>query len=196
MKKILILIADGFESGDLDGARSSLIEKGFEVEIAAKTAGPVKGWRHKEFVRGPEVKATIAISSAKSEHYEAVVLPGGQLGADELRTQDDAIRLVRHFYDERKVVAAAGYSAWLLIEANIVKGHEVTSCPSLKTDMINAGAEWIDDASLVTDEGLITFRKTGSWNDFSESIFDEIRKAQKRQKEFEASYGAVLEAVR
>jgi protease I len=192
MKKVLILIAHGFEPSDLDAAKTGLIDKHVIVDVAAEKAESVRSWRHKEYSPGDNATATIAISDAKASDYDAVVLPGGQLGADNLRTHTHAVHLVRQFYDERKVVAAVGYAAWLLIEANIVKGHEVTSCPSLKTDLINAGAEWLDKP-LVEDEGLITFRKSGEWKDFSKVVCQEIEKAQIRQNEFKMEFSAVLE---
>ena len=154
--RVAILVTDGFEQSELIEPRKALDEAGATTEVVAPTHGKVKGWNHKEW--GNEVPVDVPLKSAKPEDYHALLLPGGVMNPDHLRMQPEAVAFVKHFTDAGKPVAAICHGPWTLIEADAVRGHTMTSWPSLKTDLKNAGANWIDK-EVVSDGKLVTSRK-------------------------------------
>ena len=173
--KILILDTNGFEQSELEFPRDQLRAKGATVHVATPDGEPIKGWDDKNW--GREAKADLAIHAALVADYDAMVLPGGQMNPDILRMNTEAVSLVKGFHDEGKIVAAVCHGPWLLVEAGIVKDRDVTSWPSLKTDLVNAGGKW-HDMEVVVDEGIITSRNPGDLEAFVSKIVEEIEEGR------------------
>lgn len=171
--KILILSDNGFEQSELEVPRDSLREKGATVHVATPDGKAVRGWDEKDW--GDEADADLSIDQADVGDYDALVLPGGQINPDLLRVNDDAIALIQAFHAAGKPIAAVCHAPWLLIEAGLVKGLRATSYGSIKTDMINAGANWVDQ-SAVEDRGIITSRNPDDLDDFVDAIVVAVEK--------------------
>lgn len=169
--KILIIATNGFEQSELEVPLNQLKEAGASVHVASLDGDPIRGWDSKNW--GGEVKADKKITDVNVDDYDAVVLPGGQINPDLLRVEADVISRIREFFIKGKVVAAICHAPWLLIEAGIVKGRNATSYKSIRTDMINAGANWKDE-KVVTDKGLVTSRQPGDLNAFVSKIIEEV----------------------
>lgn len=178
-KRVAILATNGFEQSELEVPRDRLTAAGAQVEIVSPEQGEIKGWDMKDW--GRPVKVDKPLRSAKAEDYDAIVLPGGQINPDLLRVDQDALKLIKAFYDSGKTVAAVCHAPWLLIETGIAKGKRMTSYHSIKQDVINAGAKW-EDASVVTDNGVITSRNPGDLEDFSKKIIEEIREGKHQRR--------------
>ncbi len=155
-KKVAILAADGFEQSELLEPRKALNEAGATTQVISPAGAKVKGWNHKEW--GNEVPVDISLDAAKAEEFDALLLPGGVMNPDQLRMNPKAVEFVKHFTEAGKPVAAICHGPWTLIEAGAVRGRTMTSWPSLKTDLKNAGAAWVDK-EVVNDKGLVTSRK-------------------------------------
>ena len=154
--RVAILATDGFEQSELLEPRKALDRAGATTEIVAPKEGRIRGWNHKEW--GQEVKVDRKLGEADPKSYDALVLPGGVMNPDALRWNSAAVDFVRAFHEAGKPVAAICHGPWTLIEAGAVSGQRMTSWPSLKTDLRNAGAEWVDD-EVVVDQKLVTSRK-------------------------------------
>lgn len=178
-KRILILSTNGFEQSELEVPRDRLKEAGAQVHVVSPEAGEIKGWDKKDW--GRAVKVDKALSEARESDYDAIVLPGGQINPDLLRVEPAAIALIKSFYDAGKTVAAICHAPWLLVEAGLVKGKRMTSYKSIRTDVENAGARW-EDASVVTDNGVITSRNPGDLEDFSNKIIEEVREGKHERR--------------
>jgi protease I len=170
-KKVLILATHGFEQAELEVPRDTLTSAGATVHVVSPEGGEIRGWDHEDWGRSLKVDKTLAEISA--DDYDAIVLPGGQINPDLLRINRDALRLILAFYDAGKTVAAVCHAPWLLIETGIIRGRKATSYISIKTDMINAGAQW-EDSSVVVDDGVITSRNPGDLQAFSAKIIEEV----------------------
>jgi protease I len=155
-KKVAILVTDGFEQSELLEPRKALDEAGATTQVVSPAGKRVKGWNHKEW--GNEVPVDVALDSANAEEFDALLLPGGVMNPDQLRMNPKAVEFVKHFADAGKPMAAICHGPWTLLEAGAVRGRTMTSWPSLKTDLKNAGATWVDK-EVVTDQGLVTSRK-------------------------------------
>ena len=155
-KKVAMLVANGFEQVELTEPKAALEKAGAEVSIVSPELRTVKGWNHTEW--GNEVPVDIPLDSANAEEFDALLLPGGVMNPDHLRMDPQAVEFVKHFVNERKPVAAICHGPWTLIEAGGVEGRTLTSWPSLKTDLRNAGANWVDK-EVVSDGMLVTSRK-------------------------------------
>jgi protease I len=155
-KKVAILVTDGFEQSELLEPRKALDEAGATTQVVSPAGQKVKGWNHKEW--GQEVSVDVPLDSAKADQFDALLLPGGVMNPDHLRMDSKAVEFVKHFTNTGKPVAAICHGPWTLIEAGAVRGHTMTSWPSLKTDLKNAGANWVDK-DVVNDRGLVTSRK-------------------------------------
>lgn len=154
--RVAILATDGFEQAELLEPRKALDDAGATTMVVSQRKGKIKGWKTKEW--GNEVPIDVPLDEAKAEDFHALLLPGGVMNPDHLRMDPQAVDFVRHFVDAAKPIAAICHGPWTLIEANAVRGRTMTSWPSLKTDLRNAGANWVD-AEAVRDNGLVTSRK-------------------------------------
>ncbi|WP_152048011.1 type 1 glutamine amidotransferase domain-containing protein [Aureimonas psammosilenae] len=173
--KIAILATDGFEQVELTEPQKKLQEAGATVHVLSVKEGSIKGWDETDW--GEAVKVDRLVTEAKVSDYDALVLPGGQINPDKLRTEKAAVAFVRDFFDTGKTVAAICHGPWLLIEAGIAKGRELTSFESIKTDVRNAGGNWVD-REVVVDQGLVTSRKPDDLPAFIGKIIEEIEEGR------------------
>jgi protease I len=156
MQRILIIATDGYEQSELTGPRDLLKEAGAQVTIASLKAGEIRGWDQKDW--GDSVPVDLTIGEVSVEDYDALLLPGGQINPDVLRMERKVIDVVRAFDAAQKPIAAICHAPWLLAEADLIEGRTVTSWPSIRTDLSNAGAAVVDE-EVVVDGNLITSRK-------------------------------------
>lgn len=169
-KRVAILSENGFEQSELIEPKKALEQAGATVEIVSPQA-KIKGWQNKNW--GDEIAVDRKLDEAKPDQYDALVLPGGVMNPDKLRINERAIQFIRHFVDTGKPIAAICHGPWPLIEAGAVKGRKITSWPSLKTDLTNAGAQWVDQ-EVVTDYGLVTSRKPEDIPAFNRKMIEEF----------------------
>lgn len=170
-KKVAILVAHGFEQVELTKPRKALEEAGAETHIVSPVDGKVKGWDHDHW--GDELDVDVRLADASPDDYDALVLPGGQMNPDNLRADDDAVAFARAFFEAGKPVAAICHGPWLLVEADVVRGRRMTSYNSIKTDLKNAGADWVDE-EVVVDQGLVTSRNPDDLPAFNRKMVEEI----------------------
>ena len=154
-KKVAILVADGFEEVELTKPRQALDDAGAKTSIVSPKDDTVRSWRHTEW--GEDFDVDVPLSDAKAENFDALLLPGGVLNPDKLRMDADAMKFVKSFFDAGKPVAAICHGPWSVIEVGAAKGRKIASWPSLKSDLRNAGAEWIDQ-EVVRDGNLVSSR--------------------------------------
>ena len=154
--RVAILVADGFEQVELTRPRQALDEAGATTRIVSPAKGRVRGWNHHDPADAFDID--VALDKARAQDFDALLLPGGVVNPDALRIDEKAVAFVRAFVDAGKPVAAICHGPWTLIEAGGVKGRRMTSWPSLKSDLSNAGAKWVDE-SVVVDGPLVTSRK-------------------------------------
>ena len=178
-KRIAILATNGFEQSELEVPRDSLKQAGATVEVVSLQAGEIKGWDKKDW--GRPVKVDKTLDQVSAADYDAIVLPGGQINPDLLRVEPKALQLIKDIFNAKKVVAAVCHAPWLLIETGIAKGRRMTSFKSIKTDVMNAGANW-EDAEVVVDQGVITSRNPGDLKAFSAKIIEEIKEGRHIQR--------------
>jgi protease I len=166
--KVATLLTDGYEPSELTEPMRALREAGAEVTIVSNHDGTIKGKDDRD-----TAQVDLTLDTAKPDDFGALLLPGGVKNPDTLRQEERAARFVRHFFDAGKPIAAICHAPWLLIEADVVRGRRVTSYPSLRTDLRNAGAEWID-AEVVTDQGLVTSRRPDDIQAFNAKMIEEF----------------------
>ena len=174
-KRIAILATDGFEQTELTEPRKALIAAGASVEIVAPQAGRIQGMRRHD--KGDRIMVDKQLDQADADAYEALVLPGGVANPDSLRMNERAVGFVRAFAASGKPIAAICHGPRTLIEADAVRGRTVTSWPSLKTDLRNAGAEWVD-REVVVDHGLVTSRNPDDLPAFCAKMVEEFREGR------------------
>jgi len=173
-KTIAFLATDGFEQIELTEPWKALKNAGGTVKLVSpKFEGTIRGVHHD--VPGDEFIVDILSSDAITEEFDGLVLPGGVLSPDALRLDQDSVQFVRSFFDAHKPVAAICHGPWMLIEADVIDGRKLTSWPSLKTDIVNAGGNWVDEA-CVNDEGLITSRSPKDLESFCAETIKEFAK--------------------
>lgn len=165
--RFLIIATDGFEESELFEPRDQLIGARAEVTLASPKRTPIQGMKHHE--KGATITPDITLADVNPQDYDALIIPGGVANPDALRQDEKAIEIVRAFFDAGKPVAAICHGPWLLVEADIVLGKTVTSWPSLRTDLRNAGADVVDE-EVVRDGNLITSRKPGDIPAFMTAI--------------------------
>jgi deglycase len=140
--KVAVIVERGFEQTELLEPRKALEAAGAEVEVISPTEGKVKGWNDEEW--GDEVNVDLPLTQAHPREYDALLLTGGIINPDRLRTNERAVQFIRTFNTLSRPIAAICHAAWMLIEADVVRGKRLTSAPSIKTDLKNAGAIWVD----------------------------------------------------
>jgi protease I len=170
-KKIAILATDGFEQAELMEPRQALVGAGATTVVISPKSGEIKGWKLKDW--GERVKVDKTLDESNPNDYDALVLPGGVINPDHLRMDPRAVNFIRQFVSTGKPVAAICHGPWTLIEADAVRGKKVTSWPSLKTDLKNAGASWVDQ-EVVQDGQFIFSRKPDDIPAFNKAIIDSV----------------------
>ena len=170
-KKVALLVTDGFEQSELEQPRAALEKAGAKAEVVSPKSGSVRAWDEDDF--GKDITVDVQLKEAAPESYDALLLPGGVMNPDKLRMVPEAVQFVSHFFATGKPVAAICHGPQLLIEADVVRGRRMTSYPSLKTDLRNAGADWVDQA-VVTDQGLVTSRRPSDIPQFNEKMIEEF----------------------
>ncbi|MEO5774096.1 MAG: type 1 glutamine amidotransferase domain-containing protein [Sphingomicrobium sp.] len=166
-KRVLIMATDGFEESELFGPRAILIEQGAEVRVAAPNLTPIQATVLDD--PGKVIRPDLPISEARVQDYHALVLPGGVINPDSLRTYAPAIALIRAFVEAGKPVAAICHGPWLLVEADALRGRKAACWPSISTDLRNAGAQLVDEAAVV-DGNIVTSRKPDDVPQFTAAI--------------------------
>ena len=174
-KRIAILATNGFEESELKSPKEFLEAQGWTAEIVSPEAGTIKSWAETDW--GPEYKVDKVLGEVSSSQYHALVLPGGVINPDKLRTNEEAIKFVKSFFDEKKPVGAICHGPQTLINAGVVDGRELTSYPSIKQDLINAGASW-SDKEVVVDNGFVTSRTPEDLPAFNKKLVEEIKEGK------------------
>jgi protease I len=169
--KVAIVVENGFEQVELTEPRKALEEAGARIEIVSPVKGKVKGWQTDHW--GDEFPVDKPISEARSEDYDALLLPGGVMNADKLRRNENVLNFVRGFFDSGKPVASICHAPWTLIDSGVARGRRMTSWPSLQMDLKNAGVDWVD-REVVVDRGLVTSRKPADIPVFNERMIEEF----------------------
>jgi protease I len=170
-KKVAIMATHGFEESELLSPKEALEQAGAEVYVIAPEDGTIKGWKDKDW--GKEVKVDALLGKANANDYDALVLPGGVMNPDKLRLNKDAVAFASRFFEQGKPVAAICHGPQTLIETGMLKGREMTSFPSLRTDLENAGVQWVDK-EVVVDNGLVTSRTPDDLPAFNRKMIEEI----------------------
>lgn len=173
--RIAILATDGFEQIELTEPQKKLQEAGATVHILSVKEGSIKGWDKTDW--GRDVKVDRLVKDANVSEYDALVLPGGQINPDKLRGDETAVKFVRDFFNTKKTLAAICHGPWMLIEAGVIEGREVTSFPSIKTDVKNAGGRWVD-REVVVDQALVTSRRPDDIPAFIAKIIEEVEEGR------------------
>lgn len=175
MKRIAILATDGFEEIELTSPKEAMEKEGFQVDIISTEPGKIKAWDKKNWSREYEVDYTL--DQVTAGDYNALMLPGGVINPDKLRRSEKALEFVREFFKQRKPVAAICHAPWILINAGVVKGRKMTSFSSIRKDLENAGANWVDQ-EVVVDEGFVTSRNPDDLPAFNSKLIEEIKEGK------------------
>ena len=178
--KVAILATDGFEQSELVEPKKALEEAGATTHIVSPESGEIKGWNEKNW--GDKFTVDVELNQANAEDYDALVLPGGVMNPDKLRVDEKAVSFVKSFFEAGKPVGAICHGPWTLINAEVVKGREMTSYHTIRKDLENAGAKWTD-AEVVTDNGLVTSRNPDDIPAFNKKLIEEFAEGiHRRQK--------------
>src|SRR4051812_10750215 len=170
-KRVAILAADGFEEVELTKPRKALDHAGASTTVVSIKSGEIQGMNHAD--KGEKVTVDLTLTDAKPQDFDALMVPGGLMNPDTLRSTEDALEFVRHFFREQKPVAAICHAPWVLIDAAVIRGRTLTSWPAIKTDVRNAGGNWVDQ-EVVVDNGLVTSRKPDDIPAFNEKMIEEF----------------------
>jgi protease I len=175
--RVAILATDGFEQSELLEPRKVLNEEGADTRVLSLKAGEIKGWNHKDW--GQSIPVDDTVDSADAKNFDALLLPGGVMNPDKLRMNAKAVAFVKDFFAAQKPVAAICHGPWLVVEAGAARGRTLTSWPSLKTDIQNAGGSWVDQETAV-DGNLVTSRNPNDIPAFNREILKLFSAAQSR----------------
>jgi protease I len=167
--KVAILVEDGFEEVELTRPRQALDDAGAETRIVSPKGDPVRSWRFTDW--GGYFPIDLPLDQAQADQFDALLLPGGVMNPDKLRMQPKAVEFVKAFFDSGKPVAAICHGPWSIIEAGAARGRRMTSWPSVKTDLRNAGADWVDQEAVV-DDNLVTSRKPDDIPAFNRAMIE------------------------
>ncbi|MFB0907085.1 MAG: type 1 glutamine amidotransferase domain-containing protein [Spirosomataceae bacterium] len=178
-KKVAILATDGFERSELMSPHSALLDVGATVHIISDHGGSIRSWHNSDWNETVDVDKTV--DEVNADDYDALVLPGGVINPDQLRTNEKAVSFIRDFFAQHKPVASICHGPQLLIEAAVVEGRTLTSFPSIKTDLINAGAHW-EDSEVVTDNSLVTSRNPDDLPAFNAKMVEEIAEGKHEEQ--------------
>jgi protease I len=170
-KRVAALVANGFEQVELTQPREALQAAGATVEVVSPEKDEVRGWDHTQW--GTTVKVDRALDDAQVDNYDALLLPGGVMNPDRLRMNPKAVDFVKRFFDDGKPIAVICHGPWTLVEAGVVRGVKMTSYPSIKTDLKNAGAQWVDE-EVVVDRGIVSSRKPSDIPAFNRKTIEEF----------------------
>ncbi len=181
-KTIAILATDGFEQSELIKPKQALEEAGARTQVVSPTEKKIRGWDKKDW--GKEVEVDVALKSANADQYDALLLPGGVMNPDQLRMIPEAVSFVKKFIDQGKPVAAICHGPWMLVETGAVRGRTVTSWPSLKTDIKNAGGTW-EDKEVIVSNGIVTSRKPDDIPAFNREMINLFSQGAAKGKESE-----------
>ncbi len=186
-KRIAALVENGFEQSELLEPKKALEQAGAKVDIVSPQTSQVKGWQHQDW--GRTVSVDRQLDQARADEYDALLLPGGVMNPDKLRNNPRAVDFVKRFVESGKPIAAICHGPWTLIEANAVQGRRVTSWPSLRTDLKNAGAHWVDQ-EVVVDNGIVTSRKPDDIPAFNRKMIEEFAEGSHAQRQTYATGAA------
>lgn len=178
-KRIAILATNGFEESELKSPKEAMEKEGFTVDIVSEESGTIKAWADGNWSNEYTVDKTLGSVTAKE--YNALVLPGGVINPDKLRRNEDALLFVRDFFAQEKPVAAICHAPWTLISADVVKGRKMTSYASIKDDLVNAGANWVDE-EVVVDAGFVTSRNPDDLPAFNSKLIEEIKEGKHEEQ--------------
>jgi len=170
-EKVAILVADGFEQVEMTKPRAALEEAGAQTKIVSLKPGKIQGMQHID--KGEKFDVDVTVDEARPEEFDALMIPGGLFNPDSLRADKNVLAFTRHFFEEGKPVAAICHGAWVLIDAGVVRGRTLTSWPHIKTDVKNAGGNWVDQ-EVVVDNGLVTSRKPDDIPAFNKKMIEEF----------------------
>lgn len=174
-KKVAILTENGFEEVELTSPKKVLEDAGAEVEIVSPQKEKVKAWSHDHW--SIELPVDVHVEDADPNEYDALIVPGGVLNPDKMRMNENCVRFAQHFLENGKPVAAICHGPQLLIETGLIEGRNMTSYSSIKTDLMNAGALWID-REVVVDNGLVTSRSPKDLDAFNKKMIEEIKEGK------------------
>jgi protease I len=177
--KVAILVTDGFEQVELEEPRKALDQAGAGTKIVSPKNDRVRGWKFTEW--GDELPVDVPLDKTRPENFDALLLPGGVINPDTLRMDPKAVSFVKSFFTANKPVAAICHGPWTIIEADEARGRRLASWPSLKTDLRNAGAEWIDQESVV-DRNLVSSRKPDDIPAFNRAMIDVFGSSRTKAK--------------
>ena len=188
-KRVAIVVANGFEQVEMTSPREALEEAGAETYLVSIEDSQVKGWKHTDW--GDTFGVDVPIDEAAPEDYDALVLPGGVMNPDKLRRDERVLEFVRVFFEEGKPVASICHGPWTLIDAGVAEGRRMTSYPSIRKDLENAGVEWTDQ-EVVVDNGLVTSRKPEDLPAFNAKMIEEIAEGRHAAVRSDAGAGRAL----
>jgi len=178
--KVAILVTNGFEQVEMTEPRKVLDEAGADTRLVSPKAGEVKAWNFTDW--GETFAVDLPLEGARPDAFEALLLPGGVINPDALRTLPEAVAFVKAFFDAGKPVASICHGPWTIIEAGATRGRRLTSWPSLKTDLQNAGADWVD-REVVVDQGLVTSRKPDDIPAFNREVIALFANAREKSRQ-------------
>jgi protease I len=174
-KRVAILVTDGFEQSEMSEPRKALDAAGARTVLVSLQKGEVQGWKDKNW--GDKFPVDLVLDEAKPDEFDALLLPGGVINPDKLRMDPKAVQFVKAFVTAGKPVAAICHGPWTLVEADVVRGKKITSWPSIKTDIKNAGGLW-EDAEVIADQGIISSRKPEDIPAFNRKMIEEFAKGK------------------